>query len=82
MFIYQKSLKRTFNPGFWVQMNLLSLCSCSMNSQRLFCSQKNCFEMFVLKHSGKLNLIPLFNIALLIALFQILNFTFCSVQYF
>ena len=48
--------------------------------------------MFVVKHSCKQNLIPLFKIALLIALFlftslfftivQALNITYCSVQYF
>ena len=29
-----------FKPGFSVQNPLLNLCSCAVNSQRLFCSQK------------------------------------------
>ena len=40
IFLYQKSLKRTFQTGFWVQNHLLNLCSSVVNSQRLLCSQK------------------------------------------
>ena len=40
LFLYAKSLKRTFKIGFWVQSHLLNLCSNAVNSQRLLCSQK------------------------------------------
>ena len=40
IFVYQKSLKRTFKTGFWVQNHLLNLCSRAVNSQRLLCSQR------------------------------------------
>ena len=42
---YEKSLKRTFQTGFWVQNNRLNLCSRVMNSQRLFCSQKTVWNV-------------------------------------
>ena len=40
IFKYQKSLKRTFEPGFWVQNHPLNMYSRAVNSQRLLCSQK------------------------------------------
>ena len=40
------------NPGYWVQNHLLNLCSSTVDSQRLLCSQKSWCEMFVLKLSG------------------------------
>ena len=49
IFVYQKSLKRTFKTSFWVQNHLLNLWSSAMNSQRLLCSKKGCLKMFVLK---------------------------------
>ena len=39
-FVYQKSLKWTFKTGFWVLNHLNNLCSCVLNSLRLFCSKK------------------------------------------
>ena len=33
-------LKWTFKTGFWVQNHLNNLCSCVLNSLRLFCSKK------------------------------------------
>ena len=36
----KKTFKQTFKTGFWVQNHLLNLCSSSVNSQRLLCSQK------------------------------------------
>ena len=41
IFVYQKSLKRTFQTGFSAQNPLLNLCSSAVNSQKLFCSQKD-----------------------------------------
>ena len=40
-FCYQKSLKRNFRTGFWVQIHLQNLYSRVVNSQRLLCSQKS-----------------------------------------
>ena len=40
LLIYQISLKRTLQTGFWVQNHLLNLHTCVVNLQRLFCSQK------------------------------------------
>ena len=40
IFVYQKSLKRTFKTSFWVQNHLLSLCNSAVDSQRLLCSEK------------------------------------------
>ena len=51
-FVYQKSLKRTFKTGFWVQNHFLNLFSSTMNSQRFFVQPKNWCEMFELKLSG------------------------------
>ena len=39
IFVHQKSLKPTFQNGFWVQNYLLNLCFGVENSQMLFCSQ-------------------------------------------
>ena len=47
IFVYQKSLKRTFQTGLWVLIHLLNLCSSALDSQRLLCSQKvvvNCWN--------------------------------------
>ena len=52
IFVYQKSLIRTFKIGFWI-WNLLNLCSSAVNSHRLFCSKKSKCKMFILKLSGK-----------------------------
>ena len=57
-FVYQKSLKRTFKTGFWVQNHLMNLCSSAVDSQWLLCSQKSWCEMFVLKLSGIQRLFP------------------------
>ena len=40
IFVYQKSLKRTFKNSFSVQNHLLNLCSSAENSQRLLFIQK------------------------------------------
>ena len=39
-FVQQKPLKWTFKTWFWVQNHLLNLCSCVVNSQRLFVVKK------------------------------------------
>ena len=38
--VYQKSVKRMFKPGFWVQNHPMILHSRVMDSQKLFCSKK------------------------------------------
>ena len=38
--VLQKSFKRLIKTGVRVQNHLLNLCSCDVNSQRLFCIQK------------------------------------------
>ena len=55
-FVYQKSLRWTFNTCFWLQNNHLNLCSRVVNSQRVYCSKK-LDEMFILKLSVLQNII-------------------------
>ena len=43
VFVYPKSLKVTFKPGFLVQKNLVNLCVRDVNSQGLLYSRKNRF---------------------------------------
>ena len=42
IFVYQKSLKRTFKTRFWEQHHLLNLYFSAVNSLRLRCVQKAC----------------------------------------
>ena len=51
-FVYQKSVKGTFKPGFWVQNHPMNLYSRVEDSQKLICSKKNWCEIFILKISG------------------------------
>ena len=44
IFFYQKSLKQTLKTCFCIQNHLLNLCTCIVNSQRLFCYQKADFK--------------------------------------
>ena len=46
IFVYQKSLNRTFPTSFWVQNHPMKLRSCVVNSQRLFCSKKGGVKCF------------------------------------
>ena len=50
IFVYQKSLKRTFKTVFWVQKHLSNLCSSAVDSQRLLCSQKAGVKCFYLSY--------------------------------
>ena len=55
-FVYQKSLKRTFQTRFWVQNYLLSLCFRVLNSQRLFCIKKLVWSGIQSVYIPKLNI--------------------------
>ena len=58
-FVYQKSLKRLFKTSFWVQNNLLNLCSRAVNSQRLFGIIKKLGWNVRIKSFCKLNILYL-----------------------
>ena len=47
IFVYQKSSKRKFKTGFWVQDHLFNLCSSAVSSQRLLFSQKAGVKRYV-----------------------------------